>query len=132
MIPSSAPFFRERLDLRAAGIAAHVEERERGNLPVSPRPLPGGVGAHAPTPPTYVVQPRKPGYRGRLAHRVSMRERRAPRSGDSPRASTMTRPISRKSSSSIPRIVAAGVPMRTPLATVGGRASNGTVLRLTV
>ena len=33
--------------------------------------------------------------------------------------STMMRPISRKSSSSIPRIVAAGVPMRTPLAIVG-------------
>ena len=39
---------------------------------------------------------------------------------------------SRKSSSSKPRIVAAGVPMRTPEATIGGRSSNGTVLRFTV
>ena len=39
---------------------------------------------------------------------------------------------SRKSSSSKPRIVIAGVPIRTPEATVGGRSSNGTVLRLTV
>ena len=45
---------------------------------------------------------------------------------------TMMRPVSRKSSSSKPRIVIAGVPMRTPDATVGGRSSNGTVLRLTV
>ena len=40
--------------------------------------------------------------------------------------------VSRKSSSSKPRIVIAGVPMRTPEATVGGRSSNGTVLRFTV
>ena len=39
---------------------------------------------------------------------------------------------SRKSSSSKPRIVAAGVPIRTPEATIGGRSSNGTVLRFTV
>ena len=44
----------------------------------------------------------------------------------------MIAPVSRKSSSSKPRIVIAGVPMRTPDATVGGRSSNGTVLRLTV
>ena len=44
----------------------------------------------------------------------------------------MMLPTSPKSSSSMPRIVAAGVPMRTPDATVGGRSSNGTVLRLTV
>ena len=44
----------------------------------------------------------------------------------------MIRPTSRKSSSSKPRIVAAGVPIRTPEATVGGRSSNGTVLRFVV
>ncbi len=44
----------------------------------------------------------------------------------------MMRPTSRKSSSSKPRIVIAGVPTRKPDATVGGRSSNGTVLRLTV
>ncbi len=44
----------------------------------------------------------------------------------------MIAPISRKSSSSRPRIVIAGVPTRNPEATVGGRSSNGTVLRLTV
>ena len=60
MFPSSAPFFKGRLDTRAAEIAARVEERKRGNLPVSPKPLPR-VGAHAPTLVTYVVQPRKPG-----------------------------------------------------------------------
>ena len=44
----------------------------------------------------------------------------------------MIRPTSRMSSSSKPRMVTAGVPSRTPEATVGGRSSNGTVLRLTV
>ena len=44
----------------------------------------------------------------------------------------MIRATSRKSSSSKPRIVAAGVPIRTPDAIVGGRSSNGTVLRFTV
>jgi hypothetical protein len=44
----------------------------------------------------------------------------------------MIRPTSAKSSSSKPRMVAAGVPMRTPEATVGGRSSNGTVFRFTV
>ena len=44
----------------------------------------------------------------------------------------MIRPTSRKSSSSKPRMVAAGVPIRTPEATVGGRSSKGTVLRFTV
>ena len=47
-------------------------------------------------------------------------------------ASQMIRPISRKSPSSSPRIVIAGVPTRMPEATVGGRSSNGTVLRFTV
>ena len=55
----------------------------------------------------------------------------APRS-PSPSAPAMIRPTSRKSSSSKPRIVAAGVPIRTPEATVGGRSSNGTVFRFTV
>jgi hypothetical protein len=31
-----APFFRDRLSLRAAEIAAWTEENKRGNLPVSP------------------------------------------------------------------------------------------------
>ena len=44
----------------------------------------------------------------------------------------MIAPTSRKSSSSSPRIVIAGVPTRKPDATVGGRSSNGTVLRFTV
>ena len=39
---------------------------------------------------------------------------------------------SRKSSVSNPRIVAAGVPRRTPEATIGGRSSKGTVLRFAV
>ena len=39
---------------------------------------------------------------------------------------------SRKSSSSKPRIVAAGVPSLTPDATIGGRSSNGTVFRFAV
>jgi len=41
-------------------------------------------------------------------------------------------PTSRMSSSVNPRMVAAGVPMRTPEAIVGGRSSKGTVLRFTV
>ena len=36
MFPSRAPFFRCRLSPRAAEIAAWAEEKERGNLPVSP------------------------------------------------------------------------------------------------
>jgi hypothetical protein len=40
MFPSSAPFFMDRLDARAAAIAACVEEKIRGNLTVSPMPLP--------------------------------------------------------------------------------------------
>ena len=36
MFPSRAPFFRCRLNPRAAGIAAWVEEKVRGNLSVSP------------------------------------------------------------------------------------------------
>ena len=44
----------------------------------------------------------------------------------------MMLPTSRKSSSSNPRIVAAWLPTRTPDAIVGGRSSNGTVLRFVV
>jgi hypothetical protein len=36
MFPSRAPFFSERPGPRAAEIAACAEEKERGNLPVSP------------------------------------------------------------------------------------------------
>ena len=35
-LPSRAPFFRDRLNSRAAEIAAWAEERERGNRTVSP------------------------------------------------------------------------------------------------
>ena len=35
-LPSRAPFFRDRLSPRAAEIAAWAEDKERGNLPVSP------------------------------------------------------------------------------------------------
>jgi hypothetical protein len=37
MFPSRAPFFRDRLSTRVvATAAARAEEKERGNLPVSP------------------------------------------------------------------------------------------------
>ena len=36
MFPLRDPFFRARLRARAAEIAASAEDRERGNLPVSP------------------------------------------------------------------------------------------------
>jgi hypothetical protein len=37
MFPSRAPFFRDRLSARCvATAAANAEEKERGNLPVSP------------------------------------------------------------------------------------------------
>ena len=36
MFPPRAPFFRSRLSPRAAQIAAWAEEKEWGNLPVSP------------------------------------------------------------------------------------------------
>ena len=39
---------------------------------------------------------------------------------------------SAKSSSSKPRVASAGVPIRRPEVTIGGRGSNGTALRLTV
>ena len=35
MFPSRAPFFRDRVNPRAAEIAAWAEENKRGNLPVS-------------------------------------------------------------------------------------------------
>jgi hypothetical protein len=37
MFPPRAPFFRDRLSPRAAAIAAWAEEKERGNLTVSPK-----------------------------------------------------------------------------------------------
>jgi hypothetical protein len=36
MFPLLDPFFRSRLSTRAAAIAARAEEKERGNLTVSP------------------------------------------------------------------------------------------------
>jgi hypothetical protein len=36
MFPLRDPFFRSRLSVRAAAIAAPAEEKERGNLRVSP------------------------------------------------------------------------------------------------
>ena len=36
LFPPRAPFFKDRLDPRAAEIAGWVEEREWGNLTVSP------------------------------------------------------------------------------------------------
>ena len=36
MFPSRAPFFKERLSPRAAEIAAWAEDKDWGNLPVSP------------------------------------------------------------------------------------------------
>ncbi len=47
-------------------------------------------------------------------------------------AAVMIDATSRKSASSSPRIVAAGVPMRMPDVTIGGRGSNGTAFRFTV
>jgi hypothetical protein len=38
--PHEPPSFKIRLTFRAAGIAANGEENPRGNLPVSPGPLP--------------------------------------------------------------------------------------------
>ena len=36
MFPSRAPFFKERLSPRAAEIVAWAEDKDWGNLPVSP------------------------------------------------------------------------------------------------
>ena len=44
----------------------------------------------------------------------------------------MISPTSRRSSSSKPRIVTAGVPSRMPEASIGGRSSKGTVFRFAV
>src|SRR5262249_59535164 len=54
---------------------------------------------------TYVVYPRKPGYSGRRSVSAAARRRSAPMSGWSASAATISRPTSRKSSSSKPRIV---------------------------
>ena len=53
-------------------------------------------------------------------------------SKSSERAAQITRAISRMSSASNPRVASAGVPIRRPEVTIGGRGSNGTALRLTV
>ena len=53
-------------------------------------------------------------------------------SKSSERAATMTSAISRMSSSTKPRVVRAGVPMRRPEGFIGGRSSKGIALRLTV
>ena len=48
MFPPRAPFFsRVRFDVRAAAIAADIEECCRGNLPVSPFPFPKAARHHA-------------------------------------------------------------------------------------
>ena len=44
----------------------------------------------------------------------------------------MTSATSAKAASPKPRVASAGVPMRSPEVTIGGRGSNGTALRLTV
>jgi hypothetical protein len=50
----------------------------------------------------------------------------------SPSAATMIRAISRMSSSTMPRVVRAGVPIRNPDGFIGSRSSNGMALRFTV
>ena len=47
-------------------------------------------------------------------------------------AAAMILPTSTKSSTCSPRVASAGVPIRSPDDTAGGRGSNGTALRLTV
>jgi hypothetical protein len=37
MFPPRAPFFKARLGARGAHVTACAEEKERGNLPVSPK-----------------------------------------------------------------------------------------------
>ena len=49
-----------------------------------------------------------------------------------PRAAAITSAISRMSSSTMPRVVSAGVPIRRPEGFIGGRSSKGIALRLTV
>src|SRR5205085_1905358 len=63
-----------------------------------------------------------------------VRSSREPRSesNESESAVPMTAAISRISSSPIPRVVRAGVPMRRPEGFIGGRSSKGIALRLTV
>ena len=65
----------------------------------------------------------KAGYSGRAAISSRVRSRSAFRSAAGSSVSRMIAPTSRMSSSSRPRMVAAGVPMRTPDAIVGGRSS---------
>ena len=97
-----------------------------------------GTGAVAPTMSASVRlnegvgKPRKPGYSGRWSRKRRLRarsasgRRRGERAGDDePDLAEVVLVEARASSR-------AGVPSRTPEATIGGRGSNGTVLRLTV
>ena len=70
--------------------------------------------------------------RARLAEREAARPQCLEAGFGAESASTMMLATSRRSASSNPRIVTAGVPSRTPDATVGGRSSYGTVLRFAV
>src|SRR5690349_14931828 len=74
------------------------------------------------------------GYSGNRRARASTRAASAvvSASGAAMRAATMTSATSSKSSGWNRRSASAGVPMRNPEETIGGRGSNGTALRLTV
>ena len=81
--------------------------------------------------------------RGRPTPRTAGSARRSPRCGpcsstrrasNGPGCSASARidPISTKSACWSPRVASAGVPIRRPEVTIGGRGSNGIALRLTV
>src|SRR5699024_8452541 len=81
-----------------------------------------------------ICQSSSPSYSGFALARTLTRSRSAATSAFLPPASAvpMTSATSRNSSAPNPRVASAGVPIRRPEVTIGGRGSNGTALRLTV
>src|SRR5690606_17304842 len=76
----------------------------------------------------------RPGYSGKSAVSFCTRARSASASVAAPSRSAvaMISATSVNSASPKPRVASAGVPMRRPDVTRGGRGSNGTALRFTV
>src|SRR5262249_17325130 len=75
------------------------------------------------------------GYSGNFRHRVSTSARTMPSARSSPGACSaraMRSAIASISASRMPRVVTAGVPIRIPLATIGGFWSNGIAFLFTV
>src|SRR6185295_195842 len=122
------------LDLTGPRLEVRDRARERAvrreDAVDAPSQGDGSRLVHCPTPvPLYA------GYNGNFRHSASTSARTAARtrSSSADRSARVIRsPITSMSASRIPRVVTAGVPMRMPLATMGGFLSNGMAFLLTV